>query len=176
MLPLPVAVLVIAGVVKIPTVVPKEDLGELAAREKERRKGLTARLYTDEDLRNVSQQREDVTSTAAADPAPALQAAAGDVPAAARKEGEGVKSEDDLRAEREKEWRDRLQKARDDVTRLSADIERLQLGLNDLSQNLYGAGRRSQIDRLGEAKGQLVAAQRSIEGLEEEGRRSSFRP
>ncbi len=44
MLPLAVSVLVIAGAVKVPTVGQAQTLGELAAREKERRKGLTARL------------------------------------------------------------------------------------------------------------------------------------
>jgi len=176
MLPLPVAVLVIAGVVKIPTVAPAQSLGELAAREKERRKGLTARLYTEEDLRHANEQRGAYASSEAQDPGAVLQAAAGDAPAAAPKEGASAKSEDQLRAEQEKAWRDRLQKAKDDVTRLSADVERLQLGLNDVSQNLYGAGRRAQIDRLESAKGQLVAAQQSVEGLEEEGRRASFRP
>lgn len=173
MLPLAVTVLVISSVAKVPTVAQTQSLGELAAREKERRKGLTARLYTDEDLRHASQQQESYTSTAAADPATVLPAVAGGV--AGPKEGEGAKSENDLRAEREKAWRERLQKAQDDVTRFSADIERLQLGLNDLSQNLYGAGRRAQIERLESAKGQLVAAQQSVGDLEEEGRRSSFR-
>ena len=176
MLPLAVTMLAIASVVKVPTVAPAQSLGELAAREKERRKGLTARLYTDEDLRHTSQQQANYTSSAAADPATALPVVAGGVAAAVPKEGEGAKSEDDLRAERAKAWRESLQKARDDVTRLSADIERLQLGLNDLSQNLYGAGRRAQIDRLEEAKGQLAAAQQSVGDIEEEGRRSSFRP
>ena len=175
MLPLALSVLVIAGAVKVPTVGQAQTLGELAAREKERRKGLTARLYTDEDLRHASQQQESYTSTAAADAPTALPAVAGGVPAVVPKEAASAKSEDELRAEREQAWRERLQKARDDVTRLSGDVERLQLGLNDVSQNLYGAGRRAQIDRLESAKGQLVAAQQSVGDLEEEGRRSSFR-
>ena len=173
MLKLPMAVLVIAGVSGVSSVASAISLGELAAHERERRKGLTARLYTNEDLLRVSLQRGTFTSIQPLDPAP-FQVAAG-TPPVQPAEG-GAKSEDEVRAEREKAWRERLQQANDDVTRLSADVERLQYGLNDLSQNLYGAGRRAQIARLEEAKGQLVAARQAVESIEEEGRRSSFRP
>lgn len=174
MLKLPMAVLVIAGVSSVAPPAAAINLQELATREKERRKGLNARLYTNEDLDRVSSQRGTFTSIQPLD-STALPAAAAR-PAAGHAEVPSAKSDDEVRAEREKAWRERLQQANDDVTRLSADVERLQYGLNDLSQNLYGAGRRAQIARLEEAKGQLVAAHQAVENLAEEGRRASFRP
>jgi hypothetical protein len=172
MLALPVAVLVAAGSVNVPIGTQALTLGELADKERERRKGVTARLYTDEDLRQVSLREgpaviADTPETSLAAPAAAGADKAGD---------KAQKSEDELRGDREKAWRERLQKAKEDVTRLSADVDRLQLGLNDLTQNLYGQGRRAQIERLEATKGQLVTAQQSVEGIEEEGRRASFRP
>jgi hypothetical protein len=175
MLPLPVTVLVVAGVVAIPALMP-QNLGELAARERERRKGLTARLYTDEDLLQARMQRENDTSTLALVLAPPPESPAVPAEASVPAAPKAAKTEDELREEQEKEWRGRLEKAREEVLRLSESVDRLQLGLNDLSQNLYGVGRRAQIERLEEAKGQLVVARQSVEGLEEEGRRSRFRP
>jgi hypothetical protein len=176
MLALPVAVLVVAGSVNAPIGTQALTLGELADKERERRKGVTARLYTEEDLRQVSLREGPAVIADTPETSLATPAAAG-APATADKAGDKAqKSEDELRGDREKAWRERLQKAKEDVTRLSADVDRLQLGLNDLTQNLYGQGRRAQIERLEETKGQLVTAQQSVEGIEEEGRRASFRP
>ena len=176
MLRLPVAFLVIAAVTNASPAAPATSLAELAAREKERRRGLTgltAPLYTDEDLRRIHEEGRIDSKVMAS------QVAAAPVPGAtlpAHPEGGGTKSEDDARRDREKAWRERLQKANEEVARLSEDVDRLQLGLNDLTQNLYGVGRRAQMVRLEEEKGQLVAARQSVENIEEEGRRSSFRP
>ena len=174
MIKLPMAVVIIAGVSSVSAAAGAISLDELAAREKERRRGLSARLYTNEDLDRVSLRRGTSTSIQALDSAP-LPAAVATL-GAVRTELPAGKSDDELRAEREKAWRERFQQANDDVTRLTAEVERLQYGLNDLSQNLYGAGRRAQIARLEDAKGQLVAAHQALENLEEEARRASFRP
>jgi hypothetical protein len=153
-------------------------LGELAAREKARRASLTAPLYTNEDLERISLRRGTFRTVYELEPAfleatPLPEAVAG---VSAPPQEDAAKSEDEVRAEQEKAWRKRLQKANDAVARLSADVDRLQLGLNDLSQNLYGAGRRAQIARLEETKGQLIAAQQAVESVEEDGRRAGFRP
>jgi hypothetical protein len=87
-----------------------------------------------------------------------------------------VKTEDELRAEAEAKWRERLQQSRNDVSRLNAEADKLQTGLNDMTQNLYGANRTNAMNRLEEVKKQLAAAQTSVADLEEEGRRSRFRP
>jgi hypothetical protein len=69
-----------------------------------------------------------------------------------------------------------VQKAQAEITRLNAEANTLQTSLNDLSQNLYGSNRANTINRLDEVKKQLAAAQQSVADLEEEGRRSRFRP
>ncbi|MFI5183574.1 MAG: hypothetical protein ACHQNV_04185, partial [Vicinamibacteria bacterium] len=86
-----------------------------------------------------------------------------------------AKTEDEVRAEQEKAWRDRLAKANDDVAKLTGQIDTMQRALSDLSQNLYGPSRATQISRLEDAKKQLATAQQSVVDLQEEGRRSSYR-
>jgi hypothetical protein len=175
-LKLPIAFLVIVAVANASPAATATSLAELAARERERRQGLsgpTAPLYTDDDLRRIHEEGKIDAKVMAS------EVTAPPPPGATRPtqvEGEGTKSEDEARRDREKAWRERLQKANEEVARLSQDVDRLQLGLNDLTQNLYSVGRRAQMVRLEEAKGQLVAARQSVEDIEEEGRRSSFRP
>jgi len=85
------------------------------------------------------------------------------------------KTEEELRAEQEKAWRERLQQAQEDVTRLQAGIDSMQRDLGDPTMGVYGAGRAKSISRLEEAQKQLAAAKQKVEDLQEEGRRSRYR-
>jgi hypothetical protein len=156
-----------------------QSLADAAAKEKERRKGHSGRVYTEEDLRRAgaARAREGAPTEAAAAPdaAVAPKESAGKEGAAA--EGAAKpKTDDEVRADQEKAWRDRLAKANADVARLSAQAEELQRGANDLTQNLYGASRAGQLAKLEETRKQLAAAQDAVSTLEDEGRRSRFRP
>jgi hypothetical protein len=170
----PLTVALTAAALLIPMMSSAQSLAEVAAKEKERRKGKSGRTLTEEDLRRAgaSRQREGTTSEGAA--APPAEGAAPDAKSA--KEGAPkAKTADEVRADQEKAWRDRLTKANDDVSKLSGQIDTMQRALNDASQNLYGPGRATQIARMEDAKKQLVTAQQSVADLQEEGRRSSFR-
>lgn len=172
----PLTLAVTAGALLLPMTCGAQSLAEAAAKEKERRKGKSARTLTEDDLRRAgaSRQREGATTTTDGTVAPAAEGAAPDAKAA--KDGAPkAKTADEVRADQEKAWRDRLTKANDDVTKLGGQVDTMQRALNDASQNLYGPGRASQVARLEDAQKQLAAAQKTVADLQEEGRRSSFR-
>lgn len=168
-----VVALLAAGALAFASGASAQSLAEIAARQKEKRKGKPAKVFTEEDLRRGSARAltpgdEGVAAEdePAAVPAPAA-APAGNAPA--------QKSEEELRAEQERAWREKLQKSRDNVTQLTAEVNRLQTALNDLTQPAFGATRAARIAALEKAKAQLGFAQQSIVDLEEEGRRAGYR-
>ena len=152
------------------------SLGEIAAREKDKKKG---KPITEVDLRNrrrggtVSQPNAEGGSATTASPAPgaAGDKKAGAAPAAADK----PKTEDELREEAQTAWREKLTQAQSDVTNWTAEVARLQTALNDTSGPLYGPGRAARVEALENAKRQLAAATTTVETLTEEGRRNRYR-
>jgi hypothetical protein len=152
------------------------SLGEIAAREKDKKKG---KPITEEDLRNrrrggtVSQPNAQGGSATAASPAPG---AAGEKKAgAATAAVEKPKTEDELREEAQTGWREKLTQAQSDVTNWTAEVARLQSALNDNTGPLYGPGRAARVEALENAKRQLAAATTTVENLQEEGRRNRYR-
>src|SRR5262245_13796078 len=170
---LDLVVLLAACAVAFPGVCAAQSLAEIAARQKEKRTG-KAKVYTEDDLRHTGGRGfTPAQAEGGAEGEPAAAAA----PAASSEGGaQAGKSADEQRSEQEKAWRDKLQKTRDNVTQLSAETERLQTALNDLTQPVYGTTRANRVAALEKAKQQLAAAQQSVIDLEEEGRRSGYRP
>jgi len=160
------------------TAASPQSLGEVAAKEKarqeaERKKaGGAAKVITEEDLRGrgagtYSQPGATggaTTATPGASPSP------GASPGAPKQ-----KTEEELRADQEKDWHDRLQKAQEEVTRLSTQADRLQADLNDLTGTLYGASRTNLMNRMEQTKKDLAAANQTVADLQEEGRRNRYR-
>jgi hypothetical protein len=162
--------LLAAGALASAGAAPAQSLADIAAKQKEKRKGKT-KVYTEEDLRRGGTTGYSPTEVAvaadgeeAAAPAPA---AAPGAPAA--------RSEEEQRADQSKIWRDKLQKSRENVTQLTAETNRLQTALNDLTQPVYGSTRAARIAALEKAKQQLAAAEQAVTDLEEEGRRNGYR-
>ena len=153
---------------------PAQSLAEVAARTKKKESGKPAKVYTETDLRGrpaasgSMSQMEGPAATSAASPAPG---AAGAVPPA----GEKPKTEEEERAEKQAEWRERLQRAEADVARISEEVNRAQTALNDISGPLYGGTRAGLITRVDEGKRQLALAQQSVLDIQEEGRRARYR-
>jgi hypothetical protein len=175
------AVIAVSAAFALASPSPAQSLAEVAARTKQKEKEdkeksgkPAAKVYTESDLRGsgsgTMSQMEGPVATAS--PAPGATAAAtGVVPPA----GEKVKTEDELRAEAQAAWRERLSKAEADVARINDDINRAQTALNDISGPLYGGTRAGLITRLEDDKRQLAAAQQAIADLQEEGRRARYR-
>lgn len=156
---------------------PAQSLAEVAARtkkkeEKDKASKPPAKVYTESDLRgrpgagSMSQMDGPV---ATASPVPGGTAVTGAAT------GEKVKTEEELGAEKQAEWRDRMQKAEADVARLSEDVNRAQTALNDISGPLYGGTRSGLITRLEDSKRMLAQAQQTVADLQEEGRRARYR-
>lgn len=161
-----------------------QSLGELAAKEQQRqekerqKRGGASKVFTENDLRGSG--RGTFSNAGATSPAPAPSPEASPAGGAA-KDGKTAaepakeKSPEEIRAEQENDWRQRTQQARDEVTRLTAELDRLQVSLNDLSGPAYGSGRTALLNLFETTKTALAAARQQVTGLEEEGRRNSYR-
>jgi len=167
----------LAAVVCAGTLASAQSLGEVAAREKERRekerqKHGTAKVLTEDDLRSGGRgtfSNPGSTATTEGDAASKAPAAQGAKPAATEK------SDDEVKAEQQAAWHKRLDDANAQVAALTARVNELQTALNDVSGNLYSAGRTNAMNELDKAKADLARAQQAVTDLEEEGRRSRFR-
>jgi DNA repair exonuclease SbcCD ATPase subunit len=174
------AALLAAALWTLPQVVSAQSLGEAAERakrERERRGG-KPKVITDQDLRSAGSRVQELpvssSENEATEAAPAAEGTTTEGTTAAAP-AKAEKTEDELRAEAETKWRERLQQARAEVSRLNAEAAQLQTSLNDLTTTLYGSNRANTMTRLDEVKKQLATAQQSVTDLEEEGRRSRFR-
>jgi hypothetical protein len=174
------AVAVVASLAWVPAPARADappSLGEIAAREKNKKRG---KPITEEDLRNrrtggtVSQPSGaggTATATPTASPAPG---SAGDKKDAASG-AEKPKTEDELLQEAQTAWREKVTAAQTDITNWTGEVARLQGALNDNTGPLYGPGRAARVEALENAKRQLAAAQTTLASLQEEGRRNRYR-
>jgi hypothetical protein len=175
-----------AAVAAVP--VAAQSLGEVAAQEKARRekqgKRPSAKVITEDELRGrtssgtVSQPAADGASStdqaaAGATPAAGAGGAAG-APGANAPGGAPQKTEDELRAERQTEWRQKLQEAQGNVSTLRARQDQIQTELND-TRTVYGPNRASLVGHLEKTKAALAQAEQMVANLEEEGRRQRYR-
>ena len=174
------AVAVVASLAWVPSPARADappSLGEVAAREKNKKRG---KPITEDDLRNrrsggtVSQPNGEGGSATATAASPAPGAAGekkeGDKAAAAK-----PPTEDEAFQAGQKAWQEKLTAAQSDVTNWTGEVARIQAALNDNTGPMYGPGRASRVDSLESAKRQLAAAQTTVENLQEEGRRNRYR-
>lgn len=157
-----------------------QSLGEAAAKEKEKRKGRPApKVITEEELRQAGGT---VSSPAAVPDGPAPVAAK---PAAGKdgakeggKDGKAApkeKTPDELRAEQEAAWRQRLADAEKEVAHNKGEVTRLQASLDDTTGGVYTPRRAGLQTSLEQAQRALADSQAKLAGIQEEGRRNSFR-
>lgn len=184
--PTPAAV-VAAALLTLPGLAAAQSLGEVAAREKARKEKEAkegkarppARVFTEDDLRGrlrsgtLSQpQAVDVATPESSEAG--SEAKAGTAAPAGGQAAQPEKSEEELLAERQQEWRQKLQEARAEVARLRARVDQLQLAANDMTGPLYSSSRTSLISALEQAKASLATAEQTVANLEEEGRRNRY--
>jgi hypothetical protein len=172
------AVAVVASLAWVPSPARADappSLGEIAAREKNKKRG---KPITEDDLRNrrtggtVSQPNgAGGSATATASPAPGAPGEKKEGQAAADK----PPTEDEAFQAGQKAWQEKLTAAQSDVTNWTGEVARIQAALNDNTGPMYGAGRAARVDSLENAKRQLTAAQTTLENLQEEGRRNRYR-
>jgi hypothetical protein len=170
------AVLLAAG---LPLGARAESLGEIAARERARRSGKPTKVITEDDLKKsgkgtVSTDVGQVPADAAKKTEDANKAAGGEKQAGGAAKDKKEKTEDELRAEREQDWRKRRDEANQEVQRLQAETDRLQGYANDMSAPI-GSGRADLLERLEKTKQELDAARAKVSALDDERRRAGFR-
>jgi hypothetical protein len=165
-----------------------QGLGDVATREKEKRKASPAKpakVYTESDIgRSMTPVAPDLPATAedaAAKPAGEGAAAAegGVAPeggaATPGAPTDAEKAAEEARAKAEADWRKRLDQARKEEAVYKDVIDKLQLELNDTSGGFYNPGRAARIAFQEENKQKLAEVQGRIGALEEEGRRNNYR-
>lgn len=152
-----------------------QDLAAAAAREKERRKASKGKSYSESDLGKSGAGT--FSASAGSTSSQPATAAGGGAPAttSAATGAQSEKTPDDLRAEQQKAWRERLQKANDDIAKTQERVDTLQRALNDLSQSLYGSTRSQQLQQMEEAQKTLGSLRQQVSDLQEEGRRNGWR-
>jgi hypothetical protein len=161
-------VIVAAALLAVPAVVTAQSLGEVAAKEKERREKSTkpSKSYTESDLRSGG-------TLSGAGSAPSAEPSPGASPAAS---GEGAAAEPsaEQRAADQKAWQARRARIQGEITRINGAIASFQARLNDNTQPMYGPGRQSVVDNLERAKADLVKAQADLDAAEAEGRTNGY--
>jgi cytoskeletal protein RodZ len=149
-----------------------ESLGEVAEREKEKHKGQKeGQVITETELANAKGRNVSVTyANGSAAPAPAAKDGdkdKGGDKAAAGDAKDKPKTPEELRAEKEKDWRDRLDKANAEVSAAQAKIAEL-----EATPNLYSNA--AATSQLAGQRAALAAAQGKVADLQEEGRRGFY--
>ncbi len=179
---LPAVTVTVAALFLLPTLVPAQSLGELAEKERQRKlqqqkdqkkaggEKPKVRVITDQELNGGAPV---AAAAVAASPDPNASPKPGEEKkegaAAAPKPGE--KSPEEIAAEARKENAEKVKAAQDELAQLTAEHDRVQLMLNDLSGPLYGGQRTSNLNRLEGLKKQIAAKQAEIAKLQDEGRR-----
>jgi hypothetical protein len=150
--------------------VQSQSLGEVAAKEKERRKGDTTRVVTEDDLTKHK------GSAPTATPAEGTTASStGDSrSAAAASATPGGKSEEDVRAEARKDWEQRRQRTEQEIDQLTKQAEDLQRAVGDPRTVMYGPNRARAAEQHQQAQDKLAAARQRLDDLDEERRRQGY--
>jgi len=170
----------------LPQAVAAQSLAEVAAKEKQRRKKIEAptTVYTERDLKQ-QHGRPSGAFPSAGDTSAQSQTAEGSegsppagaaTDASSKKSDQPEKTEDEIRAEAEAAWRDKLKKAQEWRDKLAASVQEISDSIGNLGGQPYGSARKNKLDQLEDVKAQLAQAEQDLAALQEEGRRNRYRP
>jgi hypothetical protein len=156
----------------VPALLPAQSLGEAAAKEKEKKKTKSAKVYTDDDLRRAGAG----TAIPGATETGTAPTADGATKTDSTKDPKDPKekTDDEQKAERQAAWHKKLEKAQADVAQYQKAVDDIQAALG-ASQSYYTPSRGKAVSDLDEAKSKLAQATQAAADLQEEGRRSGFR-
>jgi hypothetical protein len=154
-----------------PSYVWAESLGEVAAREREKKKGKPAgKVITEQDLgKRSGRGNYNNPDETQAPPPDTTEPATGETPQVAADGAvkDKPKTTEEVRAEAQTAWRERLKKKNEQVTALQAQITQLEGGFT-----YADAGAQA---RLKKAQADLATAQAELAALEDERRRNGWR-
>ncbi len=152
---------------------PAQSLSDAAAKEKARRKTVTApgKVITDEELRTGGGTVSSPGQPAATpSPSPSPGAAG-----AAKKDGPKEKTADELSAEAQADWRKRMAEATQEAATRRERVNQIQLALNDTSGGTFTPRRAALQTQLEQAQKDAATADQKVATLVEEGRRQGWR-
>jgi hypothetical protein len=167
---------VAAALLLVPSVSPGQSLGDVAAKEKEKKDKDKARKpaksYTEDDLRGKLGGTMSNPGATASVPA-GTSATAGDASASPAPD-EAAPSAEEQEA-KAKEWRERRGRIQQEVVRITAAINSFQARLADNTQPMYGPGRDALVQNLERSKTDLARAQADLDAADAEGRTNGYR-
>ena len=183
---LPTAALIVGLFVPSGARVEAQSLADAAAREKEKRKAQKpSKVFTEDDLRRAGSSGRasvitgeaagDATGDASAEAVPPAEGTEGAPPSeetGSTKKPEKTSAE--VRAEKQKDWRARLDKVQGELAAATAEVSRIQTAMQGLSPESTSAIANF-TTRLTEQQKRAADARQQIEVLETEGRFNGFR-
>jgi hypothetical protein len=167
----------------LPQAVAAQSLAEVAAKEKQRRKKVETptTTYTERDLGRAGRPSgafpaASDTSAQPAEGSEGAQPADAAEDASSTQSNEPEKTEEEIHAEAEKAWREKLEQAQEWRDKLAASLKEINDSIGNLGGQPYGSARQNKMAQLEEVKGQLAEAEQDLANLQEEGRRNRYRP
>jgi hypothetical protein len=175
-------ILVVAAAVAfgaVPRPAAAQSLAEIAAKEKERRKGTGTggKVITESDLGSASQgtsSLESETSSDADAETPAEGASTAEGAAKGDKGGPKEKSEDEKRAELQASLQKQLDGERAQIDGIKKDIAAREVELADTSNYLIGGRRTALLKYVEDAKQAIATHEAQVEKLQEQARREGI--
>jgi len=181
-----------AAAILLASITSAQGIGAAAAREKERRNTAPAKpvkVYTDNEVASSPTSTAPEVQPAAGETTTAAQGGAGTQASSAAGSAEPQTDEEKAKAAEAKaeaaaaeaqakaqtEWRGRLDAERQEESRCTELIGKLNAELGNLAGMSYSAARAQNLSLLEETKQKLAQAQANIARLQDEGRRNGYR-
>jgi len=167
----------LAALLALPAPGSGQSLAELAKKEKERRKATqgSAKTYTEDDLGRKGGRPNIGIAEGSGSAAGASASGTATTSEGSEAGGEAAASATDDRDAQLRQWREEVQKADEEVTRLATELQNLQAAAG---QDLYSSTVESREQRrlaVEQAQARLAEARQKVEQLEAQGRRNAFR-
>ena len=171
--------LVVAGTLAVwlaPRVASAQSLAEIAAKEKERRKGTGGKVITEADLHGAGRGASVSESEPAGDAeAPAEGATGSEAAAPGDKAAPKEKTEEEKRADRQAALQKEIDDERAHIEEIKKDMALRQAELNDLTNYTFGGRRADLAKYVEDAQQAIVTHEGQIENLMEQARREGIR-
>jgi hypothetical protein len=159
---------VVSFVLVAPVLVHAESLGEVAARERKKKEGKPAgKVITEADLGKHGRGTYNNPDDPSSNPPPDAPAPAGSSGGGASASGEKPKTDDEIRADNEKSWRDKLAQKNKEIANIRTRITQL--------ENSNAFANPSTAQEIESLKGQLKTAETELQTLETERQRQGYK-
>jgi hypothetical protein len=170
----------VAALLLAPVASPAQSLGEVAAKEKEKKDKSAkkpGKSYTEEDLRGklggtMSNPGATATIPAGETTTSGATSAPGGTPASPTpEEAEAAAAEKEAK---QTEWRARKGRIEQEIVRINSSISSFEARLADNTVPMYGPGREALVQNLERAKADLARATADLEAANTEGRTNGY--